>query len=210
MAAAGLDLDTILLEDKELKHILEDNKVTELYDPLKENNITCADLKSIKESEIDECAGSCGLNFKQKIKFRTLIRAIQTPTYDDEITICLIGDSQVGKTCLMERYRDDTFRENPAYTFGTADYTVYRKVNDKTIKITLWDTAGQERWQSMCVSTYKKADAILLCFAGDNAQSFINLDKWRKQIEENAPDHVSVLLVECKIDVTKKYTFPRD
>ena len=38
--------------------------------------------------------------------------------YDYEFKICLVGEMNVGKTCLIQRYADDMFEENTLNTLG--------------------------------------------------------------------------------------------
>lgn len=65
----------------------------------------------------------------------------------------------------------------------------------------IWDTAGQERFQTIALSYYKGAWGIILVFAIDNRKSFENIGKWMKQIKDNAPADVNILLVGNKCDL---------
>lgn len=53
------------------------------------------------------------------------------------------------------------------------------------IKLQLWDTAGEERFRSLTPMYYKDAQAIILAFALNNAESFDNLEQWLREIDQH-------------------------
>ena len=68
--------------------------------------------------------------------------------YDFLFKILVVGDSGVGKSCIMVRFTDDAFNESFISTIGI-DFKVRTiEVNGVTIKLQIWDTAGQERFQT--------------------------------------------------------------
>ena len=72
--------------------------------------------------------------------------------YDYLFKLVLIGDSGVGKSCLLLRFADDSFTDSYISTIGV-DFR-FRTVNIdmKTVKLQIWDTAGQERFSSVLLS----------------------------------------------------------
>jgi len=115
--------------------------------------------------------------------------------------IVTLGDSEVGKTCIIQRFCRDTFTESTLTTVGAEYCTKTIKVNDKSVKLYIWDTAGQERYRAVVPSFMKGADAILVIYAVNNPQSFENVVDWTKQIKNNTAEDTCVILVGSKCDV---------
>ena len=62
-----------------------------------------------------------------------------------EVKVCIIGDTDVGKTSLSTRYCHGEFPENSTPTIG-ASFLQRRVILDNAeISLQIWDTAGQER-----------------------------------------------------------------
>jgi len=72
--------------------------------------------------------------------------------YDYLIKLLLIGDSGVGKSCLLLRFSDDAFIPSFITTIGI-DFKIRTiDLDGKRIKLQIWDTAGQERFLYMIIS----------------------------------------------------------
>ena len=66
--------------------------------------------------------------------------------YDYLFKLLLIGDSGVGKTCLLVRFSDDAYNTTFISTIGIDFKIKTVEVDGKKIKLQIWDTAGQERY----------------------------------------------------------------
>ena len=102
--------------------------------------------------------------------------------YDKTCQLLIIGDSSVGKTSLITRYTNGTFKEEYLATVGL-DYNSKDEVfNNETIHIKLWDTAGQERFKSLAKTYYRKAYGILLLFDITKRSSFISCKHYLEEV----------------------------
>lgn len=103
--------------------------------------------------------------------------------------VVIIGDSSVGKTCIIQRYITNTFKSTTA-TIGACHFN--KVIND--IPIDIWDTAGQERFKSMIPMYYKGAKAIIVVFDITEQNTFEGAKKWLSEIETNSKGSVIVIV----------------
>ncbi|VVB13068.1 unnamed protein product [Arabis nemorensis] len=121
--------------------------------------------------------------------------------YDYLIKLLLIGDSGVGKSCLLLRFSDDTFTTSFITTIGI-DFKIRTvELDGKRIKLQIWDTAGQERFRTITTAYYRGAMGILLVYDVTDESSFNNIRNWMKNIEQHASDNVNKILVGNKADM---------
>ena len=119
--------------------------------------------------------------------------------------VLLLGDTNVGKTCFLFKYTDNTFHENHIATIGL-DYRV-KKIklkNGKEISLQIWDTAGQDRFRAITKNYYKGAHGIVLIYDITNNQTFENVSKWVNQLHEEVSLNVVIFLAGNKIDLEEK------
>lgn len=116
----------------------------------------------------------------------------------------LIGDTGVGKSCILLRFADDTFTENHISTIGVDFRFRTVKIDKKVVKLQCWDTAGQERYRTITSSYYRGADGIILVYDVTNEESFRHLNEWLVEINRYANDDVSKLIVGNKNDLPNK------
>nr|CAB3265363.1 ras-related protein Rab-26-like [Phallusia mammillata] len=125
--------------------------------------------------------------------------------FDLTFKVMLIGDSGVGKTCLLVRYKDGGFLGgNFISTVGVDFKNKIVTVEDKRIKLQIWDTAGQERFRSMTHGFFRDAHALILVYDICNAASFSNVMGWMSDIRRHAAPKVTLMLVGNKSDCSAK------
>ncbi|XP_008806652.1 ras-related protein RIC1-like isoform X1 [Phoenix dactylifera] len=152
------------------------------------------------------------------------------PEYDYLFKLLLIGDSGVGKSCLLLRFADDSYLESYISTIGV-DFKIRTVEQDgKTIKLQIWDTAGQERFRTITSSYYRGAHGIIVSsviisqlscncismlqntvwvdglslqvvYDVTDQESFNNVKQWLNEIDRYASDNVNKLLVGNKCDL---------
>lgn len=126
------------------------------------------------------------------------------PEYDYLFKLLLIGDSGVGKSCLLLRFADDTYTESYISTIGV-DFKIRTiELDGKTIKLQIWDTAGQERFRTITSSYYRGAHGIIIVYDVTDADSFKNVRQWLQEIDRYAGENVNRLLVGNKSDMVAK------
>jgi len=121
--------------------------------------------------------------------------------YDMQIKLLMIGDSGVGKTCLLLRYANDSFSPTFITTIGI-DFKIKNvDIDDTRIKLQIWDTAGQERFRTITTSYFRGAQGILLVYDVTDRRSFESIRNWVSQIQQHADVHVNKILVGNKADM---------
>lgn len=126
------------------------------------------------------------------------------PHYDFLIKLLLIGDSGVGKSCLLLRFCDDAWTPSFITTIGI-DFKIRTiELDGKRIKLQIWDTAGQERFRTITTAYYRGAMGILLVFDVTDEKSFSNIRTWYSNVEQHASEGVSKILVGNKSDWDEK------
>lgn len=116
----------------------------------------------------------------------------------------LIGDSGVGKTCILFRFSEDAYDTTFISTIGI-DFKIRTiDLDGKKIKLQIWDTAGQERFRTITTAYYRGAMGIMLVYDITNEKSFENIKNWIRNIEENASADVEKMLLGNKCELEEK------
>ena len=112
-----------------------------------------------------------------------------------------MGDSGVGKSCIILRYIENNFSTNLMNSIGVDFKLKNIELDNKKIKLQIWDTAGQERFRTITTSYYKGAHAILIVFDITDRESFEHVRNWMADIDKFAKEGVLRILVGNKCDL---------
>ena len=100
------------------------------------------------------------------------------------IKFILLGDTEVGKTCIINQYLNKIFLDNHLLTITAGDkYLKELNLYNKKIKLEIWDTAGQERFRALNKIYMNKAKIVLMVYDITNQVSFDNIKKWYEDIK---------------------------
>ncbi|EGR27992.1 hypothetical protein IMG5_185750 [Ichthyophthirius multifiliis] len=122
------------------------------------------------------------------------------------LKILSVGDSSVGKSCLIKRYCEERFVNKYITTIGV-DYGVKKmNISGKKVAINFFDLSGDDDYQEIRNPFFKDSQGILLVFDLDNRESFLNLLKWERIMKENGVDFTRsiVFIVGNKTDLNSK------
>jgi len=121
------------------------------------------------------------------------------------IKLLTIGDSAVGKTCLISQFARDSFNPNFITTIGI-DYKIKEvEIDGSKYKLLIWDTAGQERFRTITTSYFRGCQGILLVYDITQHKTFANVRNWMDQINTvNDGQDVCKILLGNKCDMTEE------
>ena len=114
--------------------------------------------------------------------------------------ICLLGDANVGKTSLLSRFCDNSFKENYNNTIGVDFRLVTLKCNGFISKIHIWDTAGQERFRSLALNYLNNSHGFIFMYDITDRDSFNNVVNWIDLALEKNVKTIANFLVGNKCD----------
>ncbi|KAG8758743.1 Ras- protein Rab-4B [Serendipita sp. 396] len=120
--------------------------------------------------------------------------------YDFLLKFIIIGEAGTGKSCLLNHFIQNTFKQHSQHTIGVEFSSRTINIGEKRIKLQLWDTAGQERFRSVTRSYYRGAAGALLVYDITNRKSFENLSRWLADARALASPQLVTVLVGCKSD----------
>ena len=120
----------------------------------------------------------------------------------EAIKAVLIGNSGVGKTCISQRYINESFENQPGSTLGASYFQKLLEIDEKPVRLDIWDTAGQERYRSMGKMFYKDAHIVLFIYDITDEKSFIELkDVWYNELKKTGEKNTVLAVVGNKSDL---------
>eukprot|EP01084_Bolivina_argentea_P218202 370334_1 len=115
--------------------------------------------------------------------------------------VVLLGDTSVGKTCIVVRMTRNEFSQHSESTIGAAfRIHSYQVTKDLTVRFEIWDTAGQKRYHALASMYYRGAYAILVVYDISKKESFFRAHRWVKEVQEKAIGYDKILLIGNKLD----------
>ena len=123
---------------------------------------------------------------------------------DKKYKIIWIGDSGVGKTCLLTKALKNFFDQELKSTLGFEYHNITININDKKILLQTWDTCGQESFKCIVNMFYKRAKLAILVYSIDNRKSFEGINFWLNELRINSGEQTKLILIGNKTDLDDK------
>jgi len=121
--------------------------------------------------------------------------------------IIVAGDGGVGKTTLLYRYVDGTFKPDTSMTIGIQFHQKIIKIGDNiTCELLLWDLGGQDHFRDILKRFVAGSHGALLMYDLTRVITMLNLDQWIELLNDAEPD-IPIILVGGKSDLLKKGGF---
>ncbi|KAI5954834.1 SEC4 [Candida theae] len=133
-------------------------------------------------------------------------KGASSKAYDSIMKLLLVGDSGVGKSCLLLRFVEDKFNPSFITTIGI-DFKIRTiESKGKKIKLQVWDTAGQERFRTITTAYYRGAMGIVIIYDVTDSRSFENVENWFQTVSQHANEDAQIFLVgnKCDDDVNRQ------
>ncbi|XP_029590145.1 ras-related protein Rab-33A-like isoform X2 [Salmo trutta] len=171
----------------------------------------CVHQLSVMANESLENDGGTGSRNSRNIHFTSsvdLSTSLESSVQTRIFKIIVIGDSNVGKTCLTFRFTGGSFPEKTEATIGV-DFRE-KAVEIEGEKIKVWDTAGQERFRkSMVEHYYRNVHAVVFVYDVTKMNSFQNLKTWIQECNgHRVSPTVPRVLVGNKCDLVSQIQVP--
>ncbi|KAK8882781.1 hypothetical protein M9Y10_045422 [Tritrichomonas musculus] len=113
----------------------------------------------------------------------------------------IVGNSAVGKSCLLLRFDEDRFQPIHDVTVGVTFSIKTLQIDGKDIKVQIWDTAGQEIFRSITRSYYRDSACAIIVYDITDRTSFEKLGDWVRDVRNLAPPDCQLVLVGNKLDL---------
>lgn len=119
--------------------------------------------------------------------------------------VVFLGDSSVGKSNIISKYKLNEFNRNSKSTVGVEFYSKIITQDNKNIKIQIWDTAGQERFKAITKSYYKGAKGAIIVYDITRRATFENVQEWFKDTKTMGDNtYIVLMLIGNKCDLVNE------
>lgn len=120
------------------------------------------------------------------------------------LKILTIGESSVGKTCLILRYTNCNISSLP--TLGVDFSNKYINIDGNNIKLQIWDTGGAEKFRAITKAYYRGSHGILVVFDISRRDTFNQTRMWIDSIQDAKNNHARIILIGNKCDLERDVT----
>ena len=118
-----------------------------------------------------------------------------------KLKLIVVGNQGTGKSCILNRFVNETFEENYQATIGLDFQSKNITIHDQDVRLIIYDTAGQEKFRSLIPMYIREAQIILFIYDISDRESFDSLPKWIKEVKDVLTKEVVFVLIGNKIDL---------
>jgi small GTP-binding protein len=127
-----------------------------------------------------------------------------------ELKLVLVGNTSVGKTCIVKMATTGVFGDDSVPTLGASYVSKLVTVGSTEVRLQIWDTAGQERYRGMTPMYFRGAHVAIIAYAITDQESFDGVDSWVSSLRNNADPDITMILVGNKSDMEDSRVVPTD
>jgi Ras-related protein Rab-6A len=127
-----------------------------------------------------------------------------------KLKLIVVGNQGTGKSCILNRFVNETFEENYQATIGLDFQSKNITIHDQDVRLILYDTAGQEKFRSLIPMYIREAQIILLIYDITDRDSFDSMPKWLKEIFDVKNSEAVFVLIGNKIDLENDRKVPTE
>ena len=121
----------------------------------------------------------------QEIQIETLSEGNK---YDKSIKIILLGDSNVGKSSIVNCLKKNENLQRKTISLEVYNYII--KIKDLVLRMQIWDTVGQEKFDSIATKYYKTTDVAIFVYSINDLSSFENINHWYNELSNKGDTNI--------------------
>lgn len=123
-------------------------------------------------------------------------------SYDYLFKYIIVGDSGVGKSCLLSQFTNHRFETTHDITIGVEFGSKIVTIDNKHIKLHIWDTAGQESFKSITRSYYRGSVGVLVVYDVTRRETFDHVQQWYNDVKKEVDNpNLVIILIGNKSDL---------
>lgn len=103
----------------------------------------------------------------------------------DYFNILLIGDLNVGKTSILERYCNNRVISTKYNINSSQIFKKFIKLKEINILLKFWDIDLNENFYKLYQTIYERTDIIIFICSFDNRKSLDNINNWYQKLLNN-------------------------
>ena len=116
--------------------------------------------------------------------------------------VVLVGESGVGKTCIINQFVNKTFEPETSPTGGTKFSRGGLVLGEESINFNIWDTPGLKKYHDFAKLSYKGATSFILVYDVTSQKSFDELKNyWYNEIKNLENEKLVIAVVANKSDL---------